>query len=82
MSTALISYQCQTNAIPILMYYMRIATNKVSSVMLRSKKLEIRKNVKSVKEPTKPKSAMKLSQICRRKELCMRNIILRFEMKL
>jgi hypothetical protein len=38
------------------MHQMRISANKVSSVMLRPKKLEIRKkNVKTVKEPRKPK---------------------------
>jgi hypothetical protein len=31
---------------------MRISTNQVSSVMLRSKKLEIRKKVKTVKKPS------------------------------
>jgi hypothetical protein len=41
---------------------MRISTNKVSSVMLRPKKFEIRKNWENVKEPKK-QSAMKLSQI-------------------
>jgi hypothetical protein len=43
--------------------------------------MEIRKIVKAVKEPKKNKyCAMKLSQIHRRIELCMREIILRFEM--
>jgi hypothetical protein len=32
------------------MHQMRISTTQVSSVMLRSKKLEIRKKVKTVKE--------------------------------
>jgi hypothetical protein len=47
-------------------------------------KLEIRKKrVKTVKEPIKAKqSAIKLSQIRRRIELCMRKIILHFEMNL
>jgi hypothetical protein len=41
------------------------------------------KNVKTVKKPIKTKqSAMKLSQIRRRIELCMREIILRFVMDL
>jgi hypothetical protein len=64
---------------------MRISTNlsKVSSVMLWSKKLEIQKNVKTVKELIKTrKRAVKLSQIRRRIELCMKVIILRFEMNL
>ena len=45
------------------MHQMRISTTQVSSVMLRSKKLEIReKKVQIVKEPIKPKqTAMKLS---------------------
>jgi hypothetical protein len=34
---------------------MRISTNQVSSVVLRPKKLEIRKIVKTVKKPTKKK---------------------------
>jgi hypothetical protein len=48
--------------------------------------LEIRKkNVKIIRAEKNPKnkySAMKLSQIHRRIELCMREIILRFEMNL
>ena len=58
------------------MHQMRISTTQVSSVMLRLKKLEIReKKVQIVKEPIKPKqSAMKLSQICGRIDLCMREI--------
>jgi hypothetical protein len=54
-------------------------------VVLRPKKLEIRKIVKTVKEPEKKPNkccVMKLSQICRRIELCMREIILPFEMNL
>jgi hypothetical protein len=52
------------------MHQMRI------SLMLRPNNLEIRNN-----EPEKSKQrAMKLSQIHRRIELCMREIILRFEM--
>jgi hypothetical protein len=44
------------------MHQMRISTNQVSSVVLGSKKLEIRKIVKTVKEPKKTKyCAMKLS---------------------
>jgi hypothetical protein len=35
--------QCQTSKIPILMHQMRISTNKVSSVMLSPKKLDIQK---------------------------------------
>jgi hypothetical protein len=61
---------------------MRISTNKVSSVMLRPKKFEIRKKWESFERAGKKQSAMKLSQIRRRIELCMREIILRFEMNL
>jgi hypothetical protein len=67
------------------MHQMRISTTQVSSVMLKSKKLEIRKkkceNWKSRRMKTK-QSAMKLSQIRRRIELCLREMILRFEMNL
>jgi hypothetical protein len=49
------------------MHQMRISTTQVSSVMLRSKKLEIRKQMRKLKEPKQ--SAMKLSQIRRRIEL-------------
>jgi hypothetical protein len=42
-------FKCKTNTIPILMHQMRISTNQVSSVVLRPKKLEIRKIVKTVK---------------------------------
>jgi hypothetical protein len=47
-------FECKTNTLPILMHQMRISTFQVSSVMLRSKKLEIRKKreVKTVKEPS------------------------------
>jgi hypothetical protein len=55
------------------MHQMRISTTQVSSVMLRSKKLEIRKQMWKLKEP-------KLSQIRRRIELCLGEIIIRFEM--
>jgi hypothetical protein len=43
--------KCKTNTIPILMHQMHISTNQVSSVVPRPKKLEIRKIVKTVKEP-------------------------------
>jgi hypothetical protein len=46
--------KCKTNTIPILMHQMRISTNQVSSVVLWPKKLEIRKIVKTAKEPKKP----------------------------
>jgi DNA-binding transcriptional regulator GbsR (MarR family) len=48
-------YASKTNTIPILMHQMHISTNQVSSVVLRPKKLEIRKIVKTVKEPRKTK---------------------------
>ena len=62
------------------MHQMRISTTHVSSEMLRSKELEIRKkseNCKSRRMKTK-QSTLKLSQIRRRIELCPREIILRF----
>ena len=70
--------QCKVNTIPILMHQMHSSTNEVSSVVLGSKKLEVRKkNEKSVKSRKARYCAMKLSQIRRRIELCMREIILR-----
>ena len=61
------------------MHQMRISTNEVSSVVLEPKKLEVeKKNCEKCKEPKKKQNksycAMKLSQIRRRKELCMREI--------
>jgi hypothetical protein len=60
---------CKTNTLTILMHKMRISTTQVSSVMLRSKKLEILKkkceNRKSHRMKTKQR-ASKLSQIRRR----------------
>jgi hypothetical protein len=52
---------------------MRISTTQVSSVMLRSKKLEIREKKWKLIEPSdENQNAMKLSQIRRRIELhCM-----------
>jgi hypothetical protein len=54
--------------------------------MLRAKKKEIQKKTcnnkrAGVRKKSKD-SVMKLSQICGRIELCMREIILRFEMNL
>jgi hypothetical protein len=67
------------------MHQMHISNTQVSSVMLRSKKLEIqekRDNWKSRRMITK-QSAMKLSQIRRRIELCLKEIMLHcFEMNL
>jgi hypothetical protein len=76
--------EMKANTLPIWMHQMRISTTQVSSVMLRSKKLEIRtkcENCKSRRMKTK-QSAIKLSQIRRGIELCLREIILRFEMNL
>jgi hypothetical protein len=55
----------------MMMHQMRISTNKVSSVMFRSKKLEIRKKKKESKTVTQLKKqiVMKLNQIRRRIEL-------------
>jgi hypothetical protein len=51
--------------------------------MLRAKKFEIRKKIgKAVKADKTKQSAMKLSQLRRKIELCMREIILWFEMDL
>jgi hypothetical protein len=76
---------CKTNMLTILMHQMRFSTTQFSSVMLSSKKLEIRKceNWESRRMKTK-QSAMKLSQIRRRiyTELCLREIILRFDVNL
>jgi hypothetical protein len=45
-----VAYQSKTNTLKLLMYQIGISTTQVSSVMLRSKKLEIRKkNVKTEK---------------------------------
>jgi hypothetical protein len=46
--------KCKTNIIPILMHQMHISTDQVSAVELGPKKLEIRKILKTVKEPSKP----------------------------
>jgi hypothetical protein len=73
-------FKCKTNTIPILMHQMRISTTTVSSVVLRPKKLEIRKTLWNCIWAERTKYyAMKLNQIRRRIELCMREIILRFE---
>jgi hypothetical protein len=48
--------QTRSNTIPVLMHQMRILTNDVSSVMLRPKNLEVRKNVKTVKSWEKPQT--------------------------
>jgi hypothetical protein len=56
---------------------------KVGNQKKKKKKRKKKRNVKTVKEPIETKMrAMKLSQIRRRTELCMRELILRFEMNL
>jgi hypothetical protein len=71
----------KTNMLPILMHQMHISTTQVSSVMLKSKTLAIRRKVKERSDETK-QSAMKLSQSHRKIELCLREIILRFGMNI
>jgi hypothetical protein len=67
--------------IHILMHQMRISTTYVSSVMLRSKNWNLK--YYDNKYPKKSKqSAVKWNQIRRRIELCMREMILCFEMNL
>jgi hypothetical protein len=63
---------------------MHISTTYVYSVVLQLKKLEIRKkNCENCVRAEKTKyCAMKVSQIRRRIELCMREIIHRFKMNL
>ena len=74
--------KCKTNMIPILMHQMRILTNQVSSVVLRPK-VGNPKNCNKCEGAEKTiYCVMKLSQIRQRIELCMREIILRFEMNL
>jgi hypothetical protein len=76
------SLYVKSNALTIFIHRMRISTKYVSSVMLRSKYLEIQ-NVMTVKDPETPKkSSVNWRKIRRRIELCMREIILRFEMNL
>jgi hypothetical protein len=59
------------------MFQMSILTNYVSSVMLRpKKKMEMTAKIR------KTQSAVKWSQIRRRIELCMREIILCFDIDL
>jgi hypothetical protein len=61
---------------------MQISNNQVSSAMAIPKKLEIRKTAKTLKTEKIKHNTMKLSQIRQRRELCMREIVLRFEMNL
>jgi hypothetical protein len=75
--------KCKTNTLTILMHQMRISTTQVSSMMLRKRKLEIRNKMWKQKEQSdENQSTMKLSQIRRRIELGLREIILHFEMNL
>jgi hypothetical protein len=68
------------------MCQMRISSTQVFSVVIRPKKLEIRKqnceNCTRIEKKQTKYRAMKLSQIRRRIELCMREIIICFEMHL
>jgi hypothetical protein len=80
-SNVVLARKCKTNTLPILIHQMRISTNQVSSVMLRSKKLKC-ETVKEQSDENQKQSAMRLSQICGRIELCLREIILRIEMNL
>jgi tripartite-type tricarboxylate transporter receptor subunit TctC len=54
----------------------------VKTVKDLKKKQKKNKKKKKTKKQTKKHSALKLSQICRRIELCMMEIILCFEMNL
>jgi hypothetical protein len=75
------SLPCNALTVPILLYQMRMSTNFVSSVMLRSRNLEIRNNVKTVQSPRNHRTdCHEMKPICRRIELCMREIILHLEM--
>jgi hypothetical protein len=76
--------KCKTNTLTIVMHQMHNSTTQVSSVKLTSKKLEIQKeseNWKSRRMKTK-QSPTKLSQIRRKIELSLREVILCFEMNL
>jgi hypothetical protein len=68
------------------MHQMHISTNKVSSVILGAPEVGIQKRIVKTKrvwgEKKTKRSAMRLSQIRGRIELCMREIILCFEMTL
>jgi hypothetical protein len=73
--------KCKTKTILILMHQICISTNQVSSVVIRSKKLENReKKCDNCERADKTQSAMKTSLIRRRVELCMREIILRLKL--
>jgi hypothetical protein len=52
LNTCKLIFECKTNTSTILMHQMRISTTQVSSVMLRSKRLEIRKKMWKLKEPS------------------------------
>jgi hypothetical protein len=64
------------------MHQMRISTNDVSSEMLRPKQLEIGNISIKIRKEKQKQNAVKLSQTLRRIELCVRKMILRFEMNL
>jgi hypothetical protein len=59
----LVRYKCKINTLTILMHQMRISTTQDSSVMLRSKKLEIReKKVKTESRRMKKKMEPNMSK--------------------
>jgi hypothetical protein len=68
----------------IVMYQMRILTTQVSSVMLRSKKLEIRKTMRKLKEQSNEnqKECHEIEPNTSKDTAMPQEIILRFEMKL
>jgi hypothetical protein len=69
--------------IPILMHQMLISNNQVFSVVIRPKSWKSEKQIENSKRAEKTKyCTMKLSQIRRSIELCMREIIHRFEKNL
>jgi hypothetical protein len=69
--------------VKLLRYQLYISTNQVSSVVLSTDRKSWKSENENCESAKKPKyCAMKLNQICRRIELCMREIILRFEMNL
>jgi hypothetical protein len=71
---------CQANTIPILMHQMRISTTYTQAKKVGNPGEKCENCIRAGKK-TKY-CAMKLSQIRRRIELCMREIILRFVMNL
>jgi hypothetical protein len=68
-TTRSMSAMCKTNMTPFLMHRMRILINDAQAEIVENLKKKCGKLLKSWE-----KSAMKLSQIRRRIELCMREI--------